>query len=114
VASNVVGVSGRSMLEAIVAGQNDHAQLADFARRRLREKIPQLEQALYGRLAGHHRWMLGLLLDQLKTNEQFIVRLDERIAELTRPLQPVLETLDAIPGLIDVSPRSCLQRSELT
>ena len=99
VASNVVGASGRLMLEAIVAGQDDPAQLADLAKRRLRAKIPQLEQALYGKLTEHHRWMLRLLLDQLRTTEQFIVRLDERIAELTRPQQPVLEKLDAIPGV---------------
>jgi transposase len=59
VASNVVGVSGRLMLEAIVGGQDDPAQLADLARRRMRSKIPELEQALYGKLTGHHRWMLG-------------------------------------------------------
>ncbi len=99
VASNVVGASGRLMLEAIVAGQDDPAQLADLAKRRLRAKIPQLEQALYGKLTEHHRWMLGLLLDQLKATEQFIARLDERIAELTRPQLPVLEKLDAIPGV---------------
>jgi len=99
VASNVVGASGRLMLEAIVAGQDDPAQLADLAKRRLRAKLPQLEQALYGKLTGHHRWMLGLLLDQLRTTEQFIARLDERIAELTGPLEPVLEKLDAIPGV---------------
>jgi len=99
VASNVVGASGRLMLEAIVAGQNDPSQLADLAKRRLRAKIPQLEQALYGKLTGHHRWMLKLLLDQLQTTEQFIARLDERIAELTRPQQPILEKLDAIPGV---------------
>jgi transposase len=99
VASNVVGASGRLMLEAIVAGQDDPSQLADLAKRRLRAKIPQLEQALYGKLTEHHRWMLGLLLDQLKTSEQFISRLDDRIVELTRPHQPVLEKLDAIPGI---------------
>ena len=82
-----------------MAGQDDPAQLADLARRRLRAKIPQLEQALYGKLTEHHRWMLRLLLDQLQTTEQFIARLDERVAELTRPQKPVLERLDAIPGV---------------
>lgn len=99
VASNVVGASGLRMLEEIVRGQDDPAQLADLAQRRLRAKIPQLQEALYGKLTEHHRWMLGLLLDQLRTSEQFVARLDERIAELTRPLQPVLEKLDAIPGV---------------
>jgi transposase len=73
--------------------------LADLAQRRLRSKIPELKEALYGKLTEHHRWMLHLLLDQLQTTEQFIVRLDERIAELTRPQKPVLEKLDAIPGI---------------
>jgi len=99
VASNVLGASGRSMLEAMVAGEDDPAQLADLARRRLRSKIPQLQQALYGKLTGHHRWMLKLLLDQFEATEQFIARLDERVAELTRPQKPVLEKLDAIPGI---------------
>ncbi len=99
VASNVVGASGRLMLEAMVAGTDDPVQLADLAQRRMRSKIPQLEQALYGKLTGHHRWMLRLLLDQLQTTEQFIARLDERIVELTRPQKPVLEKLDAIPGV---------------
>ncbi len=99
VASNVVGASGRLMLEAMVAGEDDPARLADLAQRRMRSKIPQLKQALYGRLTEHHRWMLKLLLDQLQTTEQFIARLDERIAELTRPHKPVLEKLDAIPGV---------------
>lgn len=99
VASNVVGASGRLMLEAMAAGQNDPAQLADLALRGLRSKIPQLEQALYGQVTEHHRWMLRLLLDQLQTTEQFMARLDHRIAERTRPLEPVLEKLDAIPGV---------------
>ena len=99
VASNVVGASGRLMLEAIIAGQDDPVQLADLAQRRLRSKIPQLEQALYGKLTEHHRWLLRLLLDQLQTSEQFVARLDERIAELTRPHKPVLDQLDAIPGV---------------
>lgn len=99
VASDVVGVSGRLMLEAIISGQDDAQKLANLAQRRLRNKIPQLEEALSGRLNEHHRWMLRLLLDQLRSGEQFIARLEERIAELTRPLEPVLEKLDAIPGI---------------
>ena len=99
VASDVVGVSGRRMLEAMMAGTSDPKQLADLGQRRLREKIPQLEEALYGKLTEHHRWRLRLLWDQLQASEQFIARLDESIAELTRPQQPVLEKLDAIPGI---------------
>jgi len=99
VASDVVGVSGRQMLQAIIRGENNPAQLADLARCRLREKIPQLQEALYGKITEHHRWMLGLLWDQLAATEEFLVRLDERITQLTRPQQPALEKLDAIPGI---------------
>ena len=99
VASDVVGVSGRQMLQAIIQGESDPAQLADLARRRLREKIPQLQEALYGKITEHHRWMLGLLWDQLAATEKFIARLDDRITQLTRPQQPALEKLDAIPGI---------------
>jgi len=99
VASNVIGVSGRLMLEAIIGGQDDPEKLANLAQRSLRSKIPQLEQALYGRLTEHHRWMLGLLMDQLSSNEALVERLDERIAQCTRPLEPVLERLDEIPGI---------------
>lgn len=99
VASDVIGASGRKMLEAIMAGQSDPERLADLAQGRLREKIPQLREALCGNISAHHRWMLKLLWDQLLVSEQFIARLDERIAELTRPHQPALEKLDTIPGI---------------
>ncbi len=99
VASDVVGVSGRQILQAIIAGETDPEQLADLAQRKLRAKIPQLQQALYGNVSEHHRWMLRLLWDQLLASEQFIARLDERIGALTGPQQPVLEKLDAIPGI---------------
>lgn len=99
VVSDVVGVSGRQMLQAIIHGESDPEHLADLARRRLRGKIPQLQQALYGKITDHHRWMLRLLWDQLTATEAFMARLDERIAQLARPQQPVLEKLDAIPGI---------------
>jgi transposase len=99
VASDVVGTSGRLMLQALIAGENSPEKLADLAKLRLRNKIPQLEEALYGKVSDHHRWMLKLLWDQLASSEAFLVRLDERIEQLTRPQQPVLERLDAIPGI---------------
>jgi transposase len=99
VASDVVGTSGRLMLQALIAGESNPEKLADLAKLRLRNKIPQLEEALYGKVSDHHRWMLKLLWDQLTNSEAFLVRLDERIEQLTRPQQPVLERLDAIPGI---------------
>lgn len=99
VASDILGVSGRAMLEAIVAGENDPQSLADLARRRLRSKIPALREALHGRVTEHHRFVLETLLEQLRFHEGQIARLDKRIAEKTRPFEPALERLRTIPGV---------------
>lgn len=99
VASDVLGSSGRQMLQALMAGETDAEKLADLARLRLREKIPQRREALSGKVRDHHRWRLRLLWDQLPASAAFLARWDERIEQLTRPQQPVLEQLDAIPGI---------------
>ena len=83
VASDALGVSGRSMIEAIITGQEDPKALADLARRRLRGKIPHLRLALDGAITGHHRFMLRLHYDQVVHLEGVIAELDERIADIT-------------------------------
>src|SRR4029079_345524 len=65
VASDVLGASGRAMIEAIIAGQDDPDRLAELAKRRLRSKIPALKEALHGRVTEHHRFLLRALLDQV-------------------------------------------------
>ncbi|HLJ90293.1 MAG TPA: IS110 family transposase [Candidatus Angelobacter sp.] len=99
VASDVVGVSGRLILKAIIGGESNPEVLANLAQRRLREKIPELKKALLGNITEHHRWLLGLLYEQLTTTEAFLSKLDEKIEQLTRPQSPVLEKLDRIPGI---------------
>jgi transposase len=99
VATDILGVSGRAMLEAIVAGEDDHEALADLARKRLRAKIPALREALDGRVTEHHRFLLKTLLGQLRFFEAQIVLLDERIAEKSRPFEAALDRLDTIPGI---------------
>jgi transposase len=100
VASDVLGVSGRAMLEAIIAGQEDPEVLADLARRRLRAKIPQLRLALRGRVTGHHRFLLRLLLDDLAQREALIARLTARIGEvLPPPFVDAVRRLATIPGI---------------
>ncbi|HKR95685.1 MAG TPA: IS110 family transposase [Candidatus Angelobacter sp.] len=99
VASDILGSSGRRMLQAVMAGETDAEKMAGLAQQKLRDKIPQLREALYGKVSDHHRWMLKLLWDQLLTSEAFLARLDERIEQITRPQQPVLARLDAIPGI---------------
>jgi transposase len=99
VASDVLGVSGREMLEALIAGETDVAKIADLARRRLREKIPQLQLALEGRLTEHHRFLLRMHLDHVRALEQLIGRMSERIEELMLPFAREVELLDAVPGI---------------
>jgi transposase len=101
VASDVLGRSARQMLEAIVAGatESDAAALAQFARGRLREKIPQLERALAGRVAPHQRFMLAQQLAHIDFLDETIERVSGEIAERLRPFDAVLVNLDAIPGV---------------
>ena len=63
VATDVLGVSGRAMLGALVAGERDPQVLAELAKGKLRKKLPQLRQALRGRFGEHHGLLVGLALD---------------------------------------------------
>jgi transposase len=99
VASDVLGVSGRAILEALIEGQEDPIKLADMAQRKLRGKIPELEKALEGHLSQHHRFLLRLLWKQLAQQEELLAELDARIEEQTRPFAAEIERLDAVPGV---------------
>jgi len=81
VASDVLGLSGRDMLRAIIAGQTDGVVLANLARGRLRDKLPQLRKALTGCVTDHHRFLLGLHLDHLTHLETLIGQLDQRVGQ---------------------------------
>jgi transposase len=82
VATDILGVSGRAMLQKIIDGQTDPEDLASLAKGRLKSKKPQLTQALRGYVSEHHRFMLRLELDQLRSLEAMVAVLDERIAEV--------------------------------
>jgi transposase len=99
VATDVLGVSGRDMLEAIIAGEEDAEKLANKARRRLRNKIPELQTALHGRVTAHHRFQLRILMDHVKHLEDLIGRLGIRIEEVLAPFAEAAERLTTIPGV---------------
>jgi transposase len=99
VASDVLGESGRDMLQAIIAGETDPDTLAKLARGRMRAKIPALRLALRGRVTDHHRFLLQLLLDQLGSLEGLIGRLGARIEEAVAPSAEAVERLRTIPGV---------------
>lgn len=79
VASEVLGVSSRAMLAALVAGERNPQVLAELAKGKLRNKIPALRQALRGRFGDHHAMLIGLALDHIAHLEGAIARLDERV-----------------------------------
>jgi transposase len=101
VATDVMGVSGRNMLAALIAGQTDPNALAELAQGKLRGKIPQLKRALQGHLTPHHRFMLEQLLDQVGHLEEQLAQFDVHIEEALRPFvdEATLERLDQIPGV---------------
>ena len=101
VASNVLGVSGREMLEQMIAGQDDPAHLAQLARGRLREKIADLERALTGHMRDNHRLLLKLHLEHIDDLNGKISLLSEAIEQLLLPFDPAkaIERLDGIPGV---------------
>jgi transposase len=101
VASDVLGVSGRAMLAAIAAGEEDAARLAGLAKGRLRPKREALEQALSGRVRPHHRFLLTELLVQIDALEETIARFDEQVALAcaANEEEAIVELLDTIPGI---------------
>ena len=99
VATDVLGASGRDMLEALIAGETDPEKLADLARKRLRAKIPALQLALEGRVTDHHRFLLRMHLDHVTHLEELIGRLGARIEEALAPFAEAAERLQTIPGI---------------
>ncbi len=100
VASDVLGVSGRLMLEAIIAGQDNPEVLAELAKRKMRAKIPVLKVALHGRVTDHHRFLLRLFLDEVTQLEVWIARVSERIAGvLPEPMVQAVPRLVEVPGI---------------
>jgi transposase len=98
VASNILGQSARQMLEGLVVG-TDPAILAQFARGRMREKIPQLERALAGRCAAHQRFLIARQLAHIDYLDEAIEQLSAEVAQRLAPFESTLERLDAIPGI---------------
>jgi transposase len=99
VATNVLGVSGRAMLEALIQGEEDPVKLADLAQKKLRGKIPELQKALEGHLTEHHRYLLQLLWKELAQQEELITELDRKIEEQTSPFKVAVNRLDMVPGV---------------
>ena len=99
VASHVLGQSGRAMLHAIGAGEENIDKLAEMAKAKLRNKIPKLRAALTGTLRDHHRLLIRQWLSKLESIERQIGEIDVEIDQQSRPYQEVIGRLMTVPGV---------------
>jgi transposase len=99
VVTDIMGVSARAMLEAILEGQTDPAVLADLAQGKLRAKVPQLEQALAGHVKPHHRFLLAELLAHIDYLDEAIERVGVEVTTRLQSATEDIELLDSIPGV---------------
>jgi len=99
VASDPLGVSGRAILTAILAGEEDTERLAEMSKGILRKKIPDLRLALEGRVTEHHRFLLQELLDHQEFLEKKMAEVEAEIGKRMRPFEAEVERLDTIPGV---------------
>ena len=99
VATDIVGVSGRAMLEALIAGQRDPEVLADLAKRKLRWKLGELSEALDGRFADHHAFLARTHLDLIDHLTGTIDQVTTRIEEAMAPFRDVRDLIVTVPGI---------------
>jgi len=99
VAADIMGVSSRAMLEAIIAGNARPEEMAELAKGRMREKREALAKSMEGRVKAHHRFVLTELLCQIDSLEETIARFDREIEDYCRPFEEAVVLLDTIPGV---------------
>jgi transposase len=99
VASDVMGASGRAMVQALVDGTTDPVVLADLARGQLRRKLPQLQRALEGRFRSHHAFLIKQIFGKIDFLDETLDQLTAEIEARLRPFATLLEQLDTIPGI---------------
>jgi transposase len=103
VLTNLHGMSGRAMMEALIAGQRDPRALAQLAKGHARKKTDRLEEALRGFFTDHHAVILQMMLDNCDRISAQIAKLDARIEEAISPFSPQAARLVDIPGVDTVT-----------
>jgi transposase len=105
VISNIVGVSGRAILNALIAGETDPERLVDLTRGRLKASRADLLDALHGRVTDHHRFMIQLHVTQIDTLESAITTVEARIGDALGPFRAAVSVLTTMPGLSETTAR---------
>ena len=98
VATDIMGVSGRAILQELIDGHRDPTALAELARGRMRRKIPALIEATTGRFTDHHGFLIGMHLELIDGYGRALAELDARIDQVIEPLRAARELLCSIPG----------------
>jgi transposase len=97
--TDIIGVSGRKMIEALIAGESDPAKLASLADRRLKASQEALREALRGRVTRQHRFLLRLHLDQIDAIDAAIAKLDREVEASIAPFRTAVEQVSSVPGV---------------
>ena len=105
VVSDILGVSGRAVLKALIAGETDPQRLADLTRNRLKATREQLIAALHGRVTAHHRFMVDLHLTHIEALEAAVDKLERHVGEAMTPFHAPVSLLTTMPGLSDTAAR---------
>jgi transposase len=103
VVSDILGVSGRAILKALISGESDPERLAELSHRSLKRKRAELVKALHGRIRPHHRELLRLHLGVITSLEQAVAQLDKRIEEALAPFRAAVERVTTVPGIADLT-----------
>ena len=103
VITDILGLSGRRILKAIVAGEVDPAKLSEFGHSRLAATRAELADALHGRIRSHHRFLIGQHLKTIEQLEETIAAFDARIEAALEPFRDAVERLKEVPGLSETS-----------
>ena len=111
VISDVMGLSGRKMIEALIAGESDPKQLAQLAHRRIKASPEELCEALRGRITRHHRFLLSLHLQQIDAIDAAIDAIDEEVDAQVEPFRTTVHLLTTIPGVDELS--ACVILAEI-
>jgi len=99
VVTDILGLSGRRIIEALIAGQTMPQALASLAHRRIHASVDELEASLRGRVTKHHRFLLKLHLDQIDAFDAAITCIDEEVSANVEPFRAAIELLSSIPGI---------------
>ena len=103
VITDVMGMSGRAMIEALIAGESNPTKLARLANYRLRASQEKLREALRGRVTKHHRFLLRLHLNHIDALEATMATIDAQVEENLAPFRAAVELITSIPGIKSLS-----------